>query len=107
MDDVPHIALPMRVAGGAFVTVQQDTTDEVVCTVAAIASFPIGWRDEAPEFGVTPMEFGLQPLDTTELQYACEMYEPRARVRVVSVATDDDPTAAREQIEVTMFAGEE
>jgi phage baseplate assembly protein W len=108
MDDVPHIGLPIRLAGVTYATVQQDTDDEVTATVTAIASFPIGWREEAPEFGVTPMEFQGQPLDTTDLEQACETWEPRARIRIVDRSPgSSDPTAARLQIEVSMFTAED
>lgn len=107
MDDVPHIALPIRVAGVAYATVQQDTDDEVTATVTAIASFPVGWREEAPEFGIVPMEFQGQPLDVTDLQQACETYEPRARLRIVDHSPPNDPTAALLAIEVSMFTAED
>src|SRR5262245_17298151 len=108
MDDVPHIALPIRVAGVTYATVQQDTDDEVTATVTAIASFPLGFREEAPEFGVAPMEFTGQPLDPTDLEQACEQWEPRARLNIVDRSPGaTDPTAGRLRIEVAMFTAED
>jgi hypothetical protein len=52
MDSVPHLALPLRVQADAYASVQQDTLDEVRTTVAAIVAFPVGYRIEAPDFGV-------------------------------------------------------
>jgi hypothetical protein len=108
MDDVPHIKLPIEIAGRAYATVQQDTDDELACTVAAIAQFPYGYRIEAPEFGVDPLEFEVQPLDVTGLEQACEVYEPRARlVLAVSDFNPIDPAASRVQISVSMLTSED
>lgn len=108
MDDVPHIALPIQVAGLAYRTVQQDTNDEVACAVAAIAGFPLGYRDEAPEFGIDQLEFTGQPLDLADLDQACETYEPRARLRLTQTPYDpNDPTAVRVTVEVAMHTAED
>lgn len=108
MDDVPHIALPIRVKATEFATVQQDTGDELACTVNAIAAFPLGFRVEAPEFGVEPLEFGPQPLDLSDLEQACELYEPRARLALTEAPYDPaDPTAARVTIAVSMHSVED
>jgi phage baseplate assembly protein W len=108
MDDIPHIALPIEFIGGTFATVQQDTTDEVAACVAAIVSFPIGYREDQPEFGITDPSFQTRPLDTTELEEVIETYEPRAELTVSESAYDrSDPLGAEIEIEVAVIAAED
>jgi phage baseplate assembly protein W len=108
MDNIPHIAVPMRLVGIGYAVVEQDTTEEVAGCVKVIASFPLGSRDEAPEFGVRPMEFRATPLDVTDLTQACEQYEPRARLSVAQAPQDSaDPTAANVQIVVGLATSED
>ena len=56
MDPIPRLALPLRLNGSGFATVEQDTLDELVVTVSCICSFPLGFRIEAPEFGIPELE---------------------------------------------------
>jgi hypothetical protein len=76
MDDVPHLALPLRVVGDRFVSVQQDTVDELVATVGAITLFPIGYRVERPDFGIAELELTRRPLAALDVGAA------RVRVEV-------------------------
>jgi phage baseplate assembly protein W len=100
MDNVPHLALPLRITGDHFVSVQQDTLDELVAAVAAIVTFPLGYRVERPDFG--------RPLDTLDVEQAVEAYEPRALVNVTEQPYDPlDPGADRLRVEVTMPRAEE
>jgi hypothetical protein len=108
MDNVPHLALPLRITGDHFVSVQQDTLDELVTAVAAIVTFPLGYRVERPDFGITPPELGDRPLDTLDVEQAVEAYEPRALVNVTEQPYDPlDPGADRLRVEVTMPRAEE
>jgi phage baseplate assembly protein W len=103
MDDVPHLALPLRIVGDRYVTVQQDTIDELVTCVGAITLFPLGYRVERPDFGVVPMEFDARPLPVLDVEQAIEAWEPRADVRVSELPFDrTDPGASRVNVEVTM-----
>ena len=108
MDDVPHLALPLRVVGDHYVTVQQDTVDELAATVACIVAFPLGYRDERPDFGIVPLEFSTRPLNTLDIEQAVEAYEPRASVRVTEQPYDPaDPGAARVRVAVGLAGAEE
>lgn len=103
MDDVPHLALPLRVLSSGYASVQQDTLDEVRTNVAAIVAFPVGTRIEAPDFGVPELEFDQRPLDVDELASAIEDFEPRAAINVVELPADPrDPLAAHVRVEVAM-----
>jgi len=63
MSDTPqHIDHPARFVTRpdgtvALATVDQGGPDHVRAQVARVASFPIGSRDDLPEFGVTPLVF--------------------------------------------------
>jgi|SRR4051794_12062105 phage baseplate assembly protein W len=107
MDDVPHLALPLRLIGGsAYATVQQDTVEELTTTVAVICAFPLGSRPERPEFGITPPELADQPLDVAEIEYAVAAYEPRAVVAVTEVP-GIAALEARVSVQVSMAREEE
>jgi phage baseplate assembly protein W len=108
MDSVPHLALPLRLDQGAYATVEQDTLDELVATVTAICGFPIGYRVEAPEFGIPELELTGPPLPVHDVERAVETWEPRADVTVTEAAYDPtDPTASRLEVAVTMPDAEE
>ena len=107
MDDVPHLALPLRIVGPAYQSVQQDTLDEVTACVAAIVSFPLGYRDDRPDFGVRELELTDRPLEL-DIEQAVEAYEPRASVRVAEQPYDaSDPLASRVRVEVTLAGAQE
>lgn len=117
MNDVPHLALPLSLSGMnevtrtvaiAFTTNQQGSTDEVAACVAVVCSFPRGSREEAPDFGIEDPEFQLRPIDTSDVQAACETYEPRAVVQVVEAPFDPaDPLADGVTIAVSVLQTED
>jgi phage baseplate assembly protein W len=108
MDNVPHLALPLRIVGDRFNSVQQDTLDELVSNVAVITSFPLGYRVERPDFGTVELELAARPLAVLDVEQALEAWEPRASVQVVEQAVDPfDPGAARVRVEVSLQRAEE
>lgn len=109
MDDVPHIGLPISVIGDrTYATVQQDTNDEVACCVAAILGFPLGFREDDPDFGITDPTFATRPIDTEEIEQAVETYETRAQLRITESAVDGrDPFSASLSVEVHVFLSED
>jgi phage baseplate assembly protein W len=103
MDDVPHLALPLRLAGDSFASVQQDTLDEARACVAAIVVFPIGSRVESPDFGVPELALRDRPLDVDGFAAAIESFETRVALRVSEAPYDPlDPLAARVRVEVAL-----
>jgi hypothetical protein len=108
MDDIPHIALPIEFAGSRFATVQQDTTAEVAACVAAIVAFPLGYREDQPEFGITDPSFSTRPIDTTEIEGAIAEYESRADMTITESDYDpSDPLAAEIEIVVNVIQAED
>lgn len=82
---VPHFSVPFRVDGtGRFVTVEQDTPEEIAQCVAVIIGTPEGSRVEVPDFGCPRAEF-VGP-DPAGIVAAVEDWEPRAVLSVEVVA---------------------
>lgn len=88
MDDLPHIAWPIRVDGASLATVQQDTDDEAAANVAVLCCFPRGFRAEQPDFGITDPTFQQMDVDPTEIERQAALYEPRAEL-TINVSTAD------------------
>jgi len=108
MADIPHLALALRVANGSYVSVEQDTIDELQTTVACIALFPVGYRHEAPAFGVPQLELTQDPIDVDAIDAAIAAQENRAAITVTEQPYDpNDPGAARVRIQVAMPGAEE
>lgn len=108
MDDVPHIAIPIAVRGNSYATNQQDTNAEVAACVAVIVGFPIGYREEAPEFGIDDPTFSDRPIDTSGIEAAVEEYEPRATLTITeSDYNPNDPLGTSVRVEVRVLATED
>jgi hypothetical protein len=108
MNEVPHLGVPLRFTGNRYAANQQGTTDEISACVAVVCSFARGSREEAPEFGITDPSFQQRPVDITDVQQACEEYEPRAIVRVSEQAYDPrDPLASTVTVAVSVLQTED
>ncbi len=105
MDDLPHLAWPVRVDGSSYASIQQDTDDEVAATVAVLLSFRRGWRAEQPDFGITDPTFELTPINTAEIERQVGLYEPRAELEIT--LSDDGRGAQRVRIAATIAEEEE
>jgi phage baseplate assembly protein W len=78
--DVPHLALPFRVVNGAAVTLEQDSDADVRQCVRTILAYPLGHREDAPEFGTRDQAHRQGGADLAELADAVERWEDRAHV---------------------------
>ena len=108
MDDIPHLALPLRVVGDAFDVVQQDTLDEVITNVRVVASFEIGYREDKPEFGIPEQAPADLPLNLQDLEETIESWEPRAAVRATEAPYNPaDPLTDRVRLAVAMSRSNE
>ncbi|MCK9250017.1 MAG: hypothetical protein M0P31_13720 [Solirubrobacteraceae bacterium] len=86
-DDVPHLAFPVRLAGGQLATVEQDTIDEIAQGVYWLASTEPGTVDDLPDAGVpSPVFVRGTPIDAL----AERLREQEPRARIVDVHIDDD-----------------
>lgn len=57
----PHFAQPFQFGGinGGALTNEQDTSDDVATCVKNIIIYPLGFRDDFPDFGVPEMVFRM------------------------------------------------
>lgn len=79
--DTPHFAFPFTFdANGRSIVVQQDTVEDVASCAANVVSFPLGFREDVPSFGVPDPTFKTTPLNTTQIDAGIAKWEPRARV---------------------------
>lgn len=69
----PHFQFPFR--RGAVV--EQDTVDHIMSCEAVIVSYPVGLRQDRPEFGWPWPELSTPPLDLGPLEQALRQFEPR------------------------------
>jgi phage baseplate assembly protein W len=93
MADIPHFALPFRVANGRAVVNDQDTSDDVVTCVVAVMLCPTGYRAELPEFGIDDPTFREGGPDQEAIATAIQRWEPRADALLESPATPLDELA--------------
>jgi hypothetical protein len=96
---VPHFSLPFRFeadAGGAVHAAvnEQDSIQDVMDCVEAIALCPIGFRLELPNFGIRDQTFTEGSIDIDDLQAAIALWEPRADVLI-----EEDPSMLDKMIE--------
>lgn len=92
-----HFAYPLRLEAGRFVTVEQDTTEEVEGAVEAILRCPLGHLDSDPDMGLPDLAFGQGAPDAGVVRDSIERNEPR-----VEALTDStlDGLTARVTVEV-------
>jgi hypothetical protein len=90
MIETPHLSLPLRLSRRRFATVEQDSAQHVAECVEAAAHTELGWRVEAPEFGVPPYLMAAGGVDPEELREAIVASEPRAEAIVELVESFDE-----------------
>lgn len=78
MADVPHFAQPFYYVAGKPLVTEQDSQGEIRDCVRATMRTVIGFRDEAPDFGVTDPSFQILPVDTQTILTEILTSEPRA-----------------------------
>lgn len=85
--DAPRLAYPLRLHAGGATLVEQDSLDDLVSTAFFAARTPLGWRVEAPGFGINDPVFELDP--TPGIVVDLERSDPRLAVL---------PTEQREEL---------
>jgi len=75
---IEHLAFPLELRDGQFVTVEQGSPQEIAGNAALIASCPRGWIDSDPEFGVPNMALTLAVDRPRIVREAVNRREPRA-----------------------------
>ena len=80
--DAPHFDLPFRLGPSGANVVEQDTIEDVANCVTAIVSTHVGWRAEAPTFGIPDLTMRRQPLGSEDISNWVANQEPRALLLV-------------------------
>lgn len=107
MNDVlsPHLAIPLRLAGGKLAVVEQDTLDEVAGCVEAIVRTPVGFRDEQPRFGIEEQALREGGPDLAGIERAVQRFEPRAELVLEENIDDWHAILVRAGIRIAAPAG--
>jgi hypothetical protein len=82
----PHFDLPFRFEG---YTEQGTVKDLANCTFLIVLT-PLGWRDEAPSFGIPDLAFGTPPVMRERVRTAISEQEPRAEMLFAESGTNVD-----------------
>lgn len=98
MADVPHFALPFRLAGPQAIVDEQDSVDEIASCVMAILLCPLGYRVELPTFGLPDPTFSTPELDQKRIRTAIELWEPRAALLFDQSADTIDQLIQRAEV---------
>jgi phage baseplate assembly protein W len=97
---IPHLSVPFQVINGQFVTVEQDTDDEVAQCVRNICVFERGYRLEDPDFGIKDPTFTMMPIDTEDISRALAAYEDRAQVDIFQEIKPDGSVQLRLEVRI-------
>lgn len=105
----PHFAYPFRfsrdVTGTHVVVHEQDSVDEVFDCVQVIVRYPVGFRKDLPEFGITDQVFQEGGLDLGLLQAEIYTWEPRSDAEIDQRIAESD--ALSTVVRARIFGGEE
>lgn len=93
MADIPHFTSPFRIVGGAAVTIEQDSDEDLLLNVATLLRTEIGSRDELPEYGIDDLAFRSEI--TGEIVDKIREWEPR-----VAAEADEDIQDLINRVEV-------
>src|SRR5215469_17694926 len=100
MANIPHLAVPLQVLNGQWVTVEQDTDEEVAHCVRNICAFERGFRIEDPDFGIADPTFTVMPIDTEDISRALAAYEDRAIVDIFQEFAPDGRVRVRMEVHI-------
>lgn len=98
MIETPHLSFPLRLAGRRFAAVEQDSADHIAECVEAAARTELGWRIEAPDFGIPDYVLAAGGVDLDELRGALLDSEPRAAAVAELIESFDDLRAEHVRI---------
>jgi hypothetical protein len=101
----PHFNLPFRLSPGGADVVEQDTVDDVANCVQMIVETHVGYRLEAPTFGIPDLTFRTIPVGRDELAGMIISQEPRAQVFVQEWIDLVDNMIDRLNVEVSTKGG--
>lgn len=105
--DAPHFRFPFTWGkDGHAQCVEQDTSEDVYQCVEALIRTPRGFRLELPDYGISDPTFSEGEPDTSDIQSAIEIYEPRARADI-DLSNDEEVDALAWTIMADISGGED
>jgi phage baseplate assembly protein W len=101
--DTPQISLPFEILpNGRVREVEQDSLDEIAMAVEAILRYPVGYREELPDFGIPDLTFRTDRQEVSNLLLTyVSRWEPRARILVEQRPTQWDEMVQEYVLTVT------
>ena len=81
--------------------VEQSSFEDIANCVETIVRTPLGFRDDAPQFGFPSLELLEQPVVTQEVIELVQAQEPRATVLITEVPDVLDQLIDRLTVEVS------
>jgi phage baseplate assembly protein W len=100
---IPHFSLPLRYVNGSAQVNEQDSIDDVVDCVFAIAVTNPGDRDELPDFGLLDMTFDQTPLPIDAVVTQITQWEPRAQLAIQSAPAQFDDALVNANVNVALI----
>lgn len=89
----PHFDLPFRFrydgAGGSAVCQEEGTIDDLANVAFLMVATPLGYRDEAPSFGIPDLVFRKIPVMASDVQSLMISQDQR----IAFVFSEDSPSA--------------
>ena len=92
-DIAPNIKIPLEIRGGKFVTLEQDSPEEIMQCAKTVVSTEVGTRTGNLEFGVPDQTFRQGGPDPAAVRAALDRWEPRANAIV-----ETEPDALNELV---------
>lgn len=102
-NQVPHFTHPFRFYNASSVsltvaTAEQDSEEEILTCVESILRYPIGYRNEKPQFGLSDPTFTEGRIDPVEIEETIGRWEPRATLDIAESLDEVDSLIARIRI---------
>lgn len=101
----PHLRFPLRVSGGTFETVEQDSIDDIAQCAEIVMKYRVGYRTSIPEFGMPDQAFRQGGANVQEIAAALGRWEPRARALIEADPSLLDELTSRVKVKVATRGG--
>jgi phage baseplate assembly protein W len=85
--DFPHLAFPFQRTpdGSAIAVNEQGAVEEIMACEMVIVSYPVGFREDRPEFGWAWPDLAQAPISASSIEQALKEFEPRGPVEITAV----------------------
>lgn len=88
--NVPHLAVPFELGSTGAMVVEQGSPEDVSGQVQNVLAFAVGERVEAPDFGITPLQFQNAPLGLRTLMEQVARWVPRVTLEAIEEALESE-----------------